>query len=32
VRDGDRFFLFSESGDLIVANLSPKGYEEISRF
>jgi outer membrane protein assembly factor BamB len=31
VKNGDRFFLFSESGDLIVAKLSPKGYEEISR-
>jgi outer membrane protein assembly factor BamB len=31
VKNGDRFFLFSESGDLIIAKLSPKGYEEISR-
>jgi hypothetical protein len=31
VRNGERFFLFSESGDLIIANLSPKGYEEVSR-
>jgi outer membrane protein assembly factor BamB len=27
----DRFFLFSEKGDLIIARLSPKGYEEVSR-
>jgi outer membrane protein assembly factor BamB len=27
----DRFFLFNEKGDLIIARLSPKGYEEISR-
>jgi outer membrane protein assembly factor BamB len=31
VKNGDRFFLFSETGDLIIARLSPKGYEEISR-
>ncbi len=29
--DGDRFFLFNEHGDLIIARLSPKGYEEINR-
>jgi outer membrane protein assembly factor BamB len=28
---GDRYFLFNEKGDLIIANLTPKGYEEISR-
>jgi hypothetical protein len=27
----DRFFLFSEKGDLIIANLTPQGYEEIDR-
>ncbi len=27
----DRFFLFNEKGDLIIARLTPKGYEEISR-
>jgi outer membrane protein assembly factor BamB len=27
----DRFFLFNEQGDLIIAKLSPKGYQEISR-
>ena len=32
VKHEDRFFLFSETGDLILANLSPQGYEEISRF
>ena len=26
-----RFFLFSEQGDLIIANLTPKGYDEIDR-
>jgi outer membrane protein assembly factor BamB len=31
VKNGDRFFLFNELGDLIIARLSPKGYEEISR-
>ena len=31
VKNGDRFFLFTEKGDLIIAKLSPKGYEEISR-
>jgi outer membrane protein assembly factor BamB len=31
VRHGDRFFLFNEKGDLIIAKLTPKGYEEISR-
>lgn len=30
--DADRYFLFSETGDLVIAKLSPKGYEEISRF
>jgi outer membrane protein assembly factor BamB len=31
VKNGDRFFLFNEKGDLIIAKLSPKGYEEVSR-
>ncbi len=31
VKNGDRFFLFNEAGDLIIAKLSPGGYEEISR-
>lgn len=26
-----KFFIFNEKGDLIIAKLSPKGYEEISR-
>jgi hypothetical protein len=28
---GHRFFLFNDSGDLILANLTPKGYEEFDR-
>ena len=31
VKNGNRFFLFNEKGDLIIARLSPRGYEEISR-
>lgn len=31
VKHQDRYFLFNEQGDLIIARLSPKGYEEISR-
>ncbi len=31
VPNGDRYFLFNEKGDLIIARLSPKGYEEIDR-
>jgi outer membrane protein assembly factor BamB len=31
VPQGDRFFLFNEKGDLIIARLTPKGYEEIDR-
>jgi outer membrane protein assembly factor BamB len=31
VAQGDRFFLFNEHGDLILARLTPKGYEEIDR-
>jgi outer membrane protein assembly factor BamB len=27
----DRFFLFNEKGDLIIARLTPKGYEELDR-
>ena len=27
----DRYFLFNEQGDLIIAKLSPNGYEEVSR-
>lgn len=28
---GDRFFLFNERGELIIAKLTPKGYDEIDR-
>jgi outer membrane protein assembly factor BamB len=31
VKNGNRFFLFNEKGDLIIAKLTPRGYEEISR-
>ena len=31
VPQGDRHFLFSDGGDLIIARLTPKGYEEIDR-
>ncbi|MEW6303769.1 MAG: PQQ-binding-like beta-propeller repeat protein [Verrucomicrobiota bacterium] len=31
IKNGNRFFLLNEQGDLIIAKLSPKGYEEISR-
>ena len=31
IEQGDRTWLFNEKGDLIIARLSPKGYEEISR-
>jgi outer membrane protein assembly factor BamB len=31
VKNEDRFFLFNEKGDLIIARLTPAGYEEISR-
>jgi outer membrane protein assembly factor BamB len=31
VRQGDRYFLFNDSGDLIIAKLSKEGYEEIDR-
>jgi outer membrane protein assembly factor BamB len=31
VPQGDRFVLFNELGDLILAKLSPKGYDEICR-
>jgi outer membrane protein assembly factor BamB len=31
VKHEDRYFLFSEQGDLIIAKLTPQGYEEISR-
>lgn len=31
VSQGERTFLFNEKGDLIIANLTPRGYEEIDR-
>jgi outer membrane protein assembly factor BamB len=31
VKNGERFFLFNEKGDLLIAKLSPQGYQEISR-
>jgi outer membrane protein assembly factor BamB len=31
VGQGERFFLFNEKGDLLIAKLTPKGYEEIDR-
>jgi outer membrane protein assembly factor BamB len=30
-RHGDRFFLFTETGDLVIARITPQGYEELSR-
>ena len=31
IRHEDRFFIHNEQGDLIIANLTPDGYEEVSR-
>lgn len=31
VRNGDKYFLFSETGHLIIAKLSPRGYQELAR-
>lgn len=31
VAQGDRFFLFNELGELVIARLTPKGYQEIDR-
>lgn len=31
VRQGDRYWLFNEKGEIIIARLSPSGYEEIDR-
>ena len=31
VKQADRFFLYNETGDLIIARLTPQGYEGISR-
>ncbi|MBX7104793.1 MAG: PQQ-binding-like beta-propeller repeat protein [Gemmataceae bacterium] len=30
-RNGDRYFLFNENGELVIAKMSPAGYEEIDR-
>ncbi|WP_417392240.1 PQQ-binding-like beta-propeller repeat protein [Gimesia sp.] len=32
VKHDEHFFLFTEKGDLILADLTPEGYKEISRF
>ena len=32
IKHEDRCFLFNEAGDLILAKLSPGGYEELGRF
>ena len=31
IKNGDRFFVANEKGDLIIARLDPEGYHEISR-
>ena len=31
VRQSDRYWLFNENGELIIAKLSPEKYEEIDR-
>ncbi len=31
VRNGDRYFINNDRGELVIAKLSPKGYHEISR-
>jgi outer membrane protein assembly factor BamB len=31
IKNGDRYFLFSETGHLIIAKLTPEGYKEIDR-
>lgn len=31
VKNGDRYFLFNERGELIIARISPQGYDENSR-
>jgi outer membrane protein assembly factor BamB len=32
VKNGDRFFIFTETGDLVIAKFSPKEYKEVSRW
>ena len=31
IKQGDRFFLANEKGDLIIVRLTPAGYQELSR-
>jgi hypothetical protein len=31
IKNGDRYFLFNEKGELVIAKLTPKNYEEIDR-
>ena len=31
VRQGDRYFISNDRGELIIAKLSPEGYQEIDR-
>ncbi len=31
VKNGERYFLFAETGELVIAKLSPKEYVELSR-
>src|SRR5207249_7296397 len=31
VRNGDRYFINNDRGELVIARLSPKGYDEIDR-
>ena len=31
VRNGDRYFITNDSGELIIAKLAPDGYHEMSR-
>lgn len=31
IKNGERYLVWNEKGDLILANLSPEGYQEISR-
>ena len=32
MRNGDRFLLFNELGELVIARLAPQGYEELDRY
>ena len=31
VKQGDRYWLFNEKGEIVIAKLSPEGYDEIDR-